>query len=385
MDARKLLFTALALLAFASTGSAQVFVGPRSLVQSPNFRVFARSAQLANEVAKSAEENRKALAMHWLGRELPNWPEPCPLIVNDGPNKPASGETKYTLVGGSVANFQMSVSGTPERIIDSVLPHEITHTIMASHFSALGKPVPRWADEGACTTVEHQSERSKHDVMLVRYLSEGRGIPFATLFALKDYPPDMMPLYAQGYSLSCFLITQGGPQRFVKFLERGMESEDWVAATDEFYSYPKLGKLQAAWNKWVSDGGGPVDNHTADALGVSTRAIASNGQNPNSLPNNTLVNNSGVRTAVAIQPIGNPSPNPVQMAGGVSASSGSYYLDQLRLQQQNIAQGQPNAPSSGNAFAPATRPEPTGGPGAIPQTVSLPAPFQTTGGGTIRR
>ncbi len=355
MDARRLLFTALALLAFSSTGTAQVFVGPRSLVQSPNFRVFARNAQLASDVAKSAEENRKALAMHWLGRELPNWPEPCPLIVNDGQNKPASGETKYTLVGGGVANFQMTVSGTPERIVDSVLPHEITHTIMASHFSALGKPVPRWADEGACTTVEHQSERSKHDVMLVRYLSEGRGIPFATLFALKDYPPDMMPLYAQGYSLSCFLITQGGPQRFVKFLERGMESENWVAATDEFYSYPKLGKLQSAWNKWVSDGGGPVDNHTADALGVSTRAIASNAQNPNS-----LANNSEVRTAVAIQPISNPGPSPVQMAGGVSSSSGSYYLDQLRIQQQNSG-------------------------AAIPQSVSLPAPFQTTGGGTIRR
>lgn len=355
MDARRLLFTLLALMVFASTGTAQVFVGPRSLVQSPNFRVFARNAQLANDVAKSAEENRKALAMHWLGRELPNWPEPCPLIVNDGANKPASGETKYTLVGGGVANFQMTVSGTPERIVDSVLPHEITHTIMASHFSALGKPVPRWADEGACTTVEHQSERSKHDVMLVRYLSEGRGIPFATLFALKDYPPDMMPLYAQGYSLSCFLITQGGPQRFVKFLERGMESEDWVAATDEFYSYPKLGKLQSAWNKWVEDGGGPVDNHTADALGVSTRSIARNGQNPNS-----LANNSEVRTAVAIQPIGNPNPNPVQMAGGVASSSGSYYLDQLRIQQQNSGVG-------------------------IPQSVSLPAPFQSTGGETIRR
>jgi len=382
MDAQRLLFAVMAFLAFGSTSPAQVFVGPRTLVQSPNFRVFARNAQLANQVAKSAEENRKALAIHWLGRELPNWPEPCPLTVNDGPSKPASGETKYTLVGGGVANFQMSVSGTPERIIDSVLPHEITHTIMASHFSALGKPVPRWADEGACTTVEHQSERSKHDRMLVLFLSEGRGIPFQTLFELKDYPPDMMPLYAQGYSLSCFLITQGGPQHFVKFLERGMESDNWVAATDEFYSYPKLGKLQSAWNKWVGDGGGQVENYTADALGVSTRAIASNGQNMNS-----IANNSDVRTAVATQLIGNSGSNPVQFAGGVSSSTGSYYLDQLRLQQQNVAQGQsqPNAPRSGDTFVPATRLDPIDGPGAIPQRVGLPAAVQTNVGGIIRR
>ena len=210
MDARSIFVTLLALFVWCSTSSAQVFVGPRSIVQSPNFRVYARNAQLANQVARSAEECRKQLAMHWLGRELPNWPEPCPVSVNDGPSTPASGETKYTLVGGGVVDFRMSVSGTPERIIDSVLPHEITHTVMASHFAALGKPVPRWADEGACTTVEHQSERSKHDIMLVRYLREERGIPFQVLFALKDYPRDMMPLYAQGYSLSCFLISQGG-------------------------------------------------------------------------------------------------------------------------------------------------------------------------------
>jgi hypothetical protein len=138
-------------------------------------------------------------------------------------------------------------------------------------------------------------------------------------------------------------------------LERGMESEDWAAATDEFYSYPKLGKLQVAWNQWVSDGGGPVDEHTADALGVSTRAIASNRQIQNS-----LANNSEVRTAVAIQPISNPGSNPVQMAGGQSASTGSYYLDQLRIQQQNAAS-------------------------SIPQSVGLPASFQTTSGATLRR
>ena len=380
MDARSIFVTIFALSAWCSTSSAQVFVGPRTIVQSPNFRVYARNAQLANQVARSAEESRKQLAMHWLGQELPNWPEPCPIAVNDGPSTPASGETKYTLVGGGVVDFRMSVSGTPERIIDSVLPHEITHTVMATHFAALGKPVPRWADEGACTTVEHQSERSKHDIMLVRYLTEGRGIPFQVLFSLKDYPRDMMPLYAQGYSLSCFLITQGGPRRFMQFLERGMETENWAGATDEFYQYPKLGNLQSAWNSWVRDGGGVVDNYTAAALGVSTRAIAAN---------------SSVRTASANQIAGNlvsePGPGPLQFAVSApptlnvmnnamsrssgSTSSGSYYLDQFHRQQQNS----PQASLSQSKQAPIE------GSNAIPLSSSLPAPFQTIGGGYVRR
>ena len=365
MDARSVLLTLLAFSAWCSTGVAQVFVGPRSQVQSPNFRVIAGSPQLANDVARAAEENRKRLALHWLGKELPAWPRPCPLVVNDGPTMAASGETKYTLEDGGVTNFQMSVSGTFERILDSVLPHEITHTVMASHFAALGKPLPRWADEGACTTVEHQAERSKHDVMLVRYLSEGRGIPFKVLFALKDYPRDMMPLYAQGYSLSCFLICQGGPRRFVQFLERGMESEDWASATDEFYQYPKLGNLQVAWNDWVRGGGGEVENYTAESLGVSTQTIAANARNPVQLASAT-------------------SPTPITINNSMAPSSGSYYVDQFRQQQQLVA-SQSRLGQNTDGFIPATRQAGNIGSEGIPQSVSLPAPFQTIGGGTVRR
>ncbi len=376
MDARSIFFAIFALSAWCSTGSAQVF-GPRSMVQSPNFRVYARNAQLANEVARSAEESRKKLATHWLGKELPNWPEPCPIAVNDGPSTPASGVTKYTLVGGGVVDFNMSVSGTPERIMDSVLPHEITHTVMASHFAALGKPVPRWADEGACTTVEHQSERSKHDIMLVRYIHEGRGIPFQTLFSLKDYPSDMMPLYAQGYSLSCFLISQGGPLHFIKFLERGMETENWAGATDEFYQYPKLGKLQSAWNRWVSDGGGVVDNYKADSLGVSTRAMDANSNVRTASANQVATNvpsSSSAPFSVPSSPtlsLVNHSMSP----GSSSPGTGSYYLDQFRHQQQNS----PQSSLSQSKQAPAEASN------AIPFSASLPAPFQTIGGGYVRR
>jgi len=309
--------------------------------------------------------------MHWIGQELPKWPEPCPIAVNDGPNKPASGETKYSLVPGGVANFNMSVSGTPERIIDSVLPHEITHTVIASHLAQLGKPVPRWADEGACTTVEHQSERKKHDIMLVRYLGEGRGIPFKVLFALEDYPPDLMPLYAQGYSLSCFLIAQGGPRQFVKFLKRGMDTQNWASATEEFYRYPMLGSLQVAWQSWVSDGGGVVDNYTAGARGVSSLAVAGNTQN------NTLLVNAGQSNSIAFSPSTSNSVSPISKS--MEASTGSFYLDQFRNHQQSAVSATAREP-----FVPA-RTASNGNGISTQQILSLPAPAQTIGGSYVRR
>ncbi len=82
--------------------------------------------------------------------------------------------------------------------------------------------------------------------------------------------------------MTCFLVAQGGPQRFVKFLEDGMRTEDWVAATERHYGYPRIGKLQTAWNRWVGDGGGNVDRHTAVALGLSrdTAALAAGRTGP---------------------------------------------------------------------------------------------------------
>ena len=122
----------------------------------------------------------------------------------------------------------MTIQGSLERMLDSVLPHEVTHTIFATHFR---QPLPRWADEGACTTVEHVSERAKAAMMLIEFLRTGRGIAFNQMFAMKEYPHDVMPLYSQGYSLARYLVAQGGKRKFLDFLADGLRDENWTRAT----------------------------------------------------------------------------------------------------------------------------------------------------------
>jgi hypothetical protein len=220
--------------------------------RSRNFLVEAPTQQLAQQVAQTAEQFRRDLAIEWLGQELRNWGQPCPITVHTGPNMGAGGVTSFVFDEGEVFGWQMTVQGSPERILDSVLPHEITHTIFATHFR---KPVPRWADEGGCTTVEHASEIAKQQQMLTEFLHTGRGIPFSKMFKMKEYPRDILPLYAQGYSLSQFLILQGGRQKFVKFLETGMNGGNWPQALAEHYGIADLGTLQETWVAWVREGG----------------------------------------------------------------------------------------------------------------------------------
>src|SRR5262249_32386901 len=143
--------------------------------RTANFVVSAPSQEFAQQVGTSAEKFRRELAILWLGKELPRWARPCPITLPIGPHLGAGGAPSFVFDHGEVFNWQMQIQGTPERILDSVLPHEITHTIFASHFR---QPLPRWADEGACTTVEHASERGKQSRLLVDFLQTGRGIAF---------------------------------------------------------------------------------------------------------------------------------------------------------------------------------------------------------------
>lgn len=222
--------------------------------RTTNFLVHAPNQALAEAVARGAEKFRDDLAMYWLGRKLPAWSTPCPINVVAGPHLAAQGATTYNRDTGS--NFQMEVIGSPERILDSVLPHEVTHTVLATHF---GGPLPRWADEGICTTVEHAVERDKHEAKLREFLSTRRGIAMNDLFLLTEYPSDMLPMYAQGYSVCRFLVEQSGPRQFIAFLEGYMQSHSWTANVQTHYGYDSLAQLQKNWLAWVAKGSGPVD------------------------------------------------------------------------------------------------------------------------------
>jgi hypothetical protein len=219
--------------------------------RTTNFIVQARSPQFAKQVGDLAEHYRRNLAIEWLGQELPRWGDPCPITVEAAPNLGAGGATSFMFDRHHPFGWTMSIQGSEERILDSVLPHEVTHTIFATHF---GAPLPRWADEGACTTVEHVSERAKQQRLLLEFLQTNRGIPFNRMFAMTEYPHDILPLYSQGHSLAQYLIAQGGKRKFIDFVGRGMQNSRWDDAVMEFYGFRDLSDLQVTWVDWVGSG-----------------------------------------------------------------------------------------------------------------------------------
>ena len=300
MEARMLRTLLLLAVLFISMGARQT---------TPNFVVETADPQLCRQLAESAERYRREMAMLWLGQTMPDWSARCVMTVQSGPNLGAGGATTFVFDKGEVYGWRMTIQGSPERLLDSVLPHEVTHMVFASYFRS---PVPRWADEGGATSVEHVSEKAKHKKMLVQFLQTGRGIAFAQMFAITEYPSDVMPLYAQGYSLSEYLIETGGRRKFVQFLAEGMKTNNWTAAIQSHYGFQDLGVLQNTWLSWVEHGSLPL---TPPQGAPETQLASITAPRPRPAPNLVLrVGKGGPMTAVGARPAVDANGTPQNMA-----------------------------------------------------------------------
>ena len=271
--------------------------------RTANFVVEAPDPQLAQKIGDAAEQYRHDLAIEWLGEPLPRWSQPCPVTAEVAPNLGAGGATSFVFDRGEVFNWTMTIQGSEERILDSVLPHEVTHTIFASHFR---QPLPRWADEGACTTVEHPVERARQHRLLIEFLRTGRGISFPDMFAMKEYPADVLPLYSQGYSLARYLIERGGGQRYIDFVGNGLATSDWPQSLSQHYGINDISNLQTIWLEWVKRGcPAPPASVAAAIPGIQDITRTARGQSPDTptmhAPTPNRISATAARQSIYVQ------------------------------------------------------------------------------------
>jgi len=225
--------------------------------RTPNFIIDAPTPTMARQIGDAAEAYRSQLAVDWLGHEMPQWYAPCQVRVKVG-QIGAGGATTFSFERArkgqmEVFGWRMTVQGSLERILDSVLPHEISHTVFACHFR---RPLPRWADEGAATLAENVSERSRQVARTQGILKSHRRIPLRTLLALEEYPRDMqdvLRLYAQGYSLAAYLVQHGGKSHYLAFVDAALE-HGWQHALQKLYGLRDIDELENRWSRWVLAG-----------------------------------------------------------------------------------------------------------------------------------
>ncbi len=340
--------------------------------RTANFVVEAPTTQISQQIGDAAEKYRRELAIEWLGKEMPKWSQPCPITAQVAEHLGAGGATSFVFDHGEVFGWRMTIQGSLVRVLDSVLPHEVTHTVFATHFR---QPLPRWADEGACTTVEHASERSKQQTMLVDQLRTNRGIAFSRMFAMRDYPHDVMPLYSQGYSVARYLIAQGGKHKFLDYIGDGLRDENWTRATQKYYGVGSLAMLQNNWLDWVRKGSSALD---VPAVGATL--VAANSETParRVRPEGDLLHRGGDSAAVRVAMPGPTEDSPresVYELASTSRAVGGAKL-QPRTDSWHKPQPRPVADNETLTTVEVTPPGPTEGPQPVTRQATRPQPAQ---------
>ncbi|MEM0465334.1 MAG: thioredoxin domain-containing protein [Candidatus Pacearchaeota archaeon] len=201
-------------------------------------------------------------AVELIGREYPKFEKLCPVEVilrNNLGNKVSSGGSTSFLIDkkeGPIM-FKMSLEGGYEGLIKDTIPHEVQHIITAIYF---GKQIPIWFNEGVSSHVESTSRKSELYLMLHTFLRTNRGITVSRLFEMYDYPSDILPLYAQGYSIVDYLYQLGeikepcnGKKRLFDFMEEFLNTNDYNSALKKYYDMD-LNQLSKEWLSWVRKG-----------------------------------------------------------------------------------------------------------------------------------
>lgn len=276
MDAPRYALSVFCLLLFSTPSIADA----AGQVRTANFVVNASTQEIAEQVAQVAEHYRQVLAVEWLGHDLPNWYRPCTIHVRVG-QIGAGGATTFAFDRGEVSGWQMNVQGSLERVLDSVVPHEVSHTILASYFR---QPLPRWADEGAATLAEHASEQRIQRERLERILKTSGRIPLKQLLSIREYPHDMqqtLNLYAQGYSLADFLVQHGSKPGYLRFLGDALRG-GWDTALEKHFGVESISSLEQQWAKWVLAG-------SPDLSTPEGQLLVLNSSRPAGLPDQNVV------------------------------------------------------------------------------------------------
>ena len=241
-----------------------------------SFIVYAKNWATAQAVADAAPRIYHNLSMEWFGARTTRPLEPFVIAVCEDSSVGAGGSTQMYHYAKDPTEFVgCYMQGSKERILDSVLPHELTHALTARHFN---RPVPRWADEGIATLPEHPSETIKRQNGVEALVKNNTARPAAEIFARLEYPnaKEVLPFYDQGYSLSKFLIARGeaiekieqdgiqlsGKRRFTHFLQHLIDVNSNPVSVErtlkELYGFKSMKALDESWKWWVKNESNPM-------------------------------------------------------------------------------------------------------------------------------
>jgi hypothetical protein len=240
--------------------------------ETASFRIFHADPNLAQRVGEIAERARREQTARWTGAAPRGpWTPKCDVYVYPtakifsamtGQPEDSPGFSTMGLDSGRINCRRVNLRADHPKITDAILPHEVTHVVLADLFPH--KQIPRWADEGMAVLAEPRTEQRLRAADLDAPLTSGRLFRMGDLMVM-DYPHAQHwgLYYAQSVSLTRFLVESGTPTQFIEFVQ-GCQQGSHEDVLRRVYKIDGFVELQRRWLAFARNQTATADNAKKD-------------------------------------------------------------------------------------------------------------------------
>jgi hypothetical protein len=222
-------------------------------VESQHFRVvYDRESKLMERVAERAEAIRLKVHRGWFDDSPYEWDGRCSIYLYASYRE----YLRRTKQNGMAAHFSASMEGefVSRRsvhvpcdlpgLFEDLLPHEITHSVMANRFNGRA---PRWANEGMASLSESPASLEKYWKRLAQAQKQDDLFAVEVLMQTKDKRHlQCEEYYAQSVSLVEFFVAEKGRKAFTRFLWDAVRT-NYEAALKKHYDIQGFADLSRRW------------------------------------------------------------------------------------------------------------------------------------------
>ena len=250
----------------ASPSRPVTSVGRWQMRETTNFKIYHVDDAAAAKAANVAEGTRVRQTKYWTGAEpRAGWTPKCEIYLYPnakvyaqmtGQPEDSPGFSTMGINEGKIIGRRVNVRVDHPTALVAVLPHEVTHVILADFFTL--QQIPRWADEGMAVLSEPGDEQRRRAADLAEPLAADRLFPIAGLMNM-DYPESQYwnLYYAQSVSLTRYLVELGSPPLLVKYLQAAQKG-DPEGELRRLYQIDGHADLQRRWVEYARKQAAPA-------------------------------------------------------------------------------------------------------------------------------
>jgi hypothetical protein len=244
------------------------------VADSKNFQVCSlRGFAEAQAAAKYCEAQRLLLINKWNAPALTRaWSPRCQVVLHttlDGYVRAVGRGSENTLGSsliwpgrGQITTRKIDVRAEGNYDFASVLPHELTHLVLADCFD--GRSAPLWFDEGVAILADPEPKQKLHERDFVQGLKTGTTFPLVQFMTMKQYPSAerVAVFYGQCAALAKLFLKLGAADKALHFLEES-DADGAAVALRDVYGIKRPEMLDTMWRREVTD---PSDSKVAAAI-----------------------------------------------------------------------------------------------------------------------